>query len=296
MACGRLPALRTAVVGWLVAGAVAIGLAAAFLGPFVELLPYANRVSLTQADIGGGLEPAFLMNILFRSSIVEPESYTFVGITVTVLIVLGASAKTAYQEKWWLLALFTTISLSLGTNTPLAIYNLLLRYVPIFQSFRAPGRWYPYAIFAAAVLAAWGYDKWSRGRSVEFRSWLRPVLIGLSLVNLGVSVSALLIPLSLPFRYLPQAFLLPIAAFLVTQEAARRQRIVLILVVVLDLWVVDSELISPQSEQALVNPDSAVSFLRSSLTDDERVFAPYAHLSETAPVASNLHTADGYDH
>ncbi len=290
---GKLLALRSAILCWLVAGVIAIGLAAAVLGPFVELLPFTNRVTLTQAENTGGLEPAFLMNIILRSSIVEPESYTFVGIVVIVLILVGASAKRSYPEKRWALALFITIFLSLGQSAPLAIYALLLRYVPIFQSFRAPGRWYPYAIFAAAVLAAWGYDKWSRG--VKTRPWLQPTLIGLSLVCLSISVSALVIPLNLPFRYFPQAFLLPIAALLVTQNAAKRQRSALILIIILDLWVVDTELISPQSEQALVNPNPTVSFLKASMTNDERVLAPYGHLAETAPVVSNLRTADGYD-
>src|SRR5258706_869276 len=290
---GKLPALRSAVAAWLIAGAVAIGLSAVILGPFVELLAYTNRVDLTQAEITGGLEPAFLMNVFFRSTIVEPESYTFVGITVIILIILGISAKRSYPEKWWLLALFSTVLLSLGTNTPLPIYSLLLRYVPIFQFFRAPGRWYPYAIFAAAVLAAWGYEKWSTRQ--KFRLWLRPALVGLSLIYLGVAISALLIPLNLPFGYFPQAFLVPIVAFLVTQNAGQRQRILLMLVLIVDLWAVDIELVSSQSEQALINPDSTVSFLKSSITDDERVFAPYGHFSETAPVVYNLHMADGYD-
>ncbi len=291
---GKLPALRRSVALWLVAGLVAAGVAAIEVGPFVDLLPYSNRTTLTESETLGGLEPAFLMNVLFRSSVVEPESYTFVGITVIVLVLLGGSAE-FYSEKRWAFALLITIVLSLGTNIPLTIYPLLVRYVPIFQFFRAPGRWYPYAIFAAAMLAAWGYEKWRRG--VKSRPWLRPALLTLSLVYLGVSFSAVLIPLNLPFRYFPQAFLLPVASFLVTQEPTKWQhtRIILIVLIILDLWVVDTELIAPQSEQALVNPDPSVRYLISSLADGERVFAPYGHLAETAPVAFNLHTADGYD-
>jgi hypothetical protein len=285
---GRIPALRRAIVLALTVGIVGIGLSAGELLPLANLLPYSNRAGV-EVEPTGGLEPAFLLNTLFRSTIVEPESYTFMGIMAIVLALYGFAAVTRYREGAWLLGAFLTAILSLGTNLPLSLYPLLMRVIPIFALFRAPGRWWPYTIFAVAVLAAYGFEKWLGG--TRTRAWLRPMLLGLCLVYAAIAI----VGQNLPFLYFPQVIILPVGAMLLMSRPKVWQRGLVLALVALDLLIPNLELLVPQSEAALTAPDAVVAYATQTLKPGERIFAPYGLLPEAAPVANHLATADGYD-
>ncbi|HVO43641.1 MAG TPA: hypothetical protein VMT34_13505, partial [Aggregatilineales bacterium] len=289
VAKGRLPAARAALVLGLVAVGVGIGLSAGEIGPLAQLLPYSSRVGRGPIETSGGLEPALLLNVMFRSSIVDPESYTFMGITTIALALFGAASRRPYRERCWVAAAGLALLLSLGTNLPISIYPLLMRLIPIFGLFRAPGRWWLYVIFALAILAAFGLEKWQTGSPA--RRWLRPLLLGL-----GTGYVALwLTGGGLPFVFLPGAIVLPLVGILILTRPARWKAIALVGMLAIDLGVVDLELTVPQSEAALTAPDPVVTLLRGVVQPDERVFDPYGTLPEAAPVADHLAMADGYD-
>lgn len=88
-------------------------------------------------------------------SLPSQEVTGFVGVVALPLVVAAIGASPARRTVLSLLALaLLALTLTLGTYT--ALYWYLYRFVPLFNAFRAPGRWLLIWTFALAGLAAHG--------------------------------------------------------------------------------------------------------------------------------------------
>jgi Bacterial membrane protein YfhO len=177
----------------LVAGAV--GLAAIFVVPFVELLNFTTRSGGVTFDYATtfSLVPerlvTFLFPFAFGGSIWRPESGSgsliemsaYTSILGLVLAPLGITRKdwhTLFLAALGLVALL----LALGSYTP--IYALVFR-LPLLGSVRAPARFLADVVFALTFLSGFGLDALRR-RTATRRTWI--ISAGLALLALLTTI------------------------------------------------------------------------------------------------------------
>jgi hypothetical protein len=164
----HLPALAAlAANGALLAGA--------------QLLPAVELARLSYRQGGIPLEEAVAYAVS-RTNILETVLPTFwslpsqevtgyVGVVALPLAVAGIAASAARRTVLALAVLAAlSLTLSLGLYTPL--YALLYAWVPLFDSFRAPGRWLLIWTFALAGLAAHGATALRYGQPAAARERL----------------------------------------------------------------------------------------------------------------------------
>lgn len=134
-------------------------LAAAQLVPSLELQRQSYRsggISLEEA-VSFGVDRTLLLESLLPTfwSLPSQEVTGYVGVVALPLAVAAVAASPARRLAVALLGLaLLAVTLSLGAYTPL--YYLFHRWAPLFDSFRAPGRWLLVSTFALAGLAALG--------------------------------------------------------------------------------------------------------------------------------------------
>ena len=176
--------------------AVATGgaLAAAQLVPTLELVGHGYRVGGMSRDEAGSyaVDRSHLLESLLPTYWALPAQETtgYVGAVFLPLAVVGLAASPGRRQ---VLALAATAALSLvlalGTYT--SLFDVLLRHLPLFASFRAPGRWLLVWTYAVAGLAAHGLDAIDARRPAAARARLVPVVIGaLALATLATGVAA----------------------------------------------------------------------------------------------------------
>jgi len=167
-------------------------LAAAQLLPTVEL----TRLSYRQGGIPMDEAVAYAVD---RTGLVETVLPTFgsradqevtgyVGVAALVLAAAALGASPARRTAFALLCLSVlAVTLALGVYTPL--YDYLYRLVPLFSSFRAPGRWVLVSSFALAGLAALGSDalRWHAAPLVRERQAAR-FSFGLVAAGAGIAL------------------------------------------------------------------------------------------------------------
>jgi hypothetical protein len=286
--------LRTALVGWMAAGLVAVGLSSGQLLPGLVLLQHTSRGALSAAEASfGSLPPAMLLGALFPSKLEFPEWFLYPGIGALALALAGWALKWSRRETWWAVVACLGMLLTLGTYTP--VYAGLYEWLPGLRLFRVPARWWLFTLFALVVLTSLGVQKWlDHGRIRKGR-----LVIGLAVLVFAY-VGGLGLNLArgdlLPFRFSPHILTLLVVSLLLMNKPSAGRFMLLSLVVIADLWWVDLGLIRPMPEEALLAPDQATTeFLKRAAARGERSFAPYAGLPQAALVEYDLRAADGYD-
>ncbi len=152
-------------------GAIALNgalLAGGQLLPSVELSRLSYRqggIPLAEA-VALGMERMYILESLLPTfwSLPSQEVTGYVGVTALILAGLAFTLSPARRTVLALGGLtLLAITLALGTYTPL--YAWLYAGAPLFDSFRAPGRWLLISSFALAGLAAHGATALRRGSS-----------------------------------------------------------------------------------------------------------------------------------
>jgi hypothetical protein len=286
--------LHTALVGWMAAALVMAGLSSGQLLPSLALLHHTNRAALSVAEASfGSLPPAMLLGAVFPPKLEFPEWFLYPGIAALALALAGWALKWSRREKWWAVVACLGTLLTLGTYTPL--YAGLYEWLPGFNLFRVPARWWLFTLFALVVLTSLGVQKWlDHGRIRKGR-----LVIGLAVLMIayvgGLGLNLALGDL-LPFQFSPHILTLLVVTLLLANKPSPGRFVMLSLVVIADLWWVDLGLIQPVPEKELLTPDQATTdFLRMAEASGERSFAPYAGLPQAALVEYDLRAADGYD-
>ncbi len=184
---------------WLLGAVGGAALAAAQILPALDLsregiraggLKFEEAVSFSLPT--GEALPGLLPTFLHLPS--STEFVAYVGIVGVTLAVLGAVHRWREPRVAFLvLATFVAILLALGPATPL--FGLAHRVVPGVALFRVPARWLLVAVFALALLAAYGTEAlgaasgrpW-RERLERLGAWFL-VLAALGGLSLGVAIA-----------------------------------------------------------------------------------------------------------
>jgi hypothetical protein len=175
------------------AGALALGLVAVQLLPFVELVGESVRSLTTEIEFSAGrsLEPASLTQLLVPP-VLDAGLYGFTTrrlptmstpwllslyAGVPILIFAAAGVASARSRRWamfWLIAAALGVALALGVHSP--VYRALYDWVPLLRPFRYPEKFFFLTALALPVLAAGGVDSWLEDR-VPVRRVLVPTAV-----------------------------------------------------------------------------------------------------------------------
>ena len=192
-----------APVALLAAGLAALPLAAIRIVPTLEvaaLSPRGQGLEVAAAAVGSAPPWALAAGLVLPGLEVLPVlSPTWVAYVGLVPLVLAGYAvwrrrETGFPGRTVLLLVFGGVGLVLAWGSFTPLYPLLLK-VPGFALFRDPTRWLILWVFAAALLAAAGYDAWRSvpqagttghgPRATGHRLWPRLALLAVGLVVAG---------------------------------------------------------------------------------------------------------------
>ncbi len=189
---GRMGFGRSAV-----ACLIGLGVAAPALIPLLELLPRTTRWGMS-ADVAQemSLAPARLVGAVVFDGGGWPETQTYLGATVVLLLAVGAAASLR-RGRFWTATVVVAVLFALGSFTPL--YGWMLRLVPGMSSLRVPARFYLIAALAAAMLVGHAFDH-LREADPDTRvvRRVRLVAVGVGALALGLPALVLFVRLRQP--------------------------------------------------------------------------------------------------
>ncbi len=189
-----------APVALLAAGLAALPLAAIRIVPTLEvaaLSPRGQGLEVAAAAVGSAPPWALAAGLVLPGlevlPVLSPAWVAYVGLVPLVLAgyAVWRRRETGFPGRTVLLLVFGGVGLVLAWGSFTPLYPLLLK-VPGFALFRDPTRWLILWVFAAALLAAGGYEAWraSDGAQREAPSrgrgwWPRLALLAVVLIVVG---------------------------------------------------------------------------------------------------------------
>ncbi len=136
-------------------------LAAAQLVPTLELTQYGYRVGGMSLDEAGSyaIDRTHILEALLPTywNLPAQEVTGYTGI-VALPLAFAAFAAARARRQIFALGVIALGALILGVGVYTPVFDALHRFVPMFSSFRAPGRWLLIWTFAVAGLASHGLD------------------------------------------------------------------------------------------------------------------------------------------
>jgi hypothetical protein len=177
--------------GWkagVAAAAIGLCVAAPAMIPLAELLPRTTRSAMpAEAALEMSLPPAQLLGAFALQAGGWPETQTYLGATIVVLIVCGAAVSMG-RSRFWTAVLLVGILLALGAYTPL--YELMMQMIPGMSSMRVPARFFLIVALAAAMLAAHALDRLREaGLHARAAHRVRLAAVGAGVLALALSVA-----------------------------------------------------------------------------------------------------------
>jgi hypothetical protein len=190
------------------AGAIAFGLAAVQLIPTAEYLLQSQRAAQVGSELAMtySLWPWRLITLVAPNFFGNPaqgtawgygnywEDAMYVGLLPLLIAVAMIFALRRVRENKSLIiflsgAVLVSFVLALGKNTP--IFPWLYEFVPTFDMFQGPTRFSLWAVFALAVLAALGVERWRRPMRRGLY-WSRLAAAGAGAIALGAGLASML--------------------------------------------------------------------------------------------------------
>ena len=108
------------IKGWIISLVIAFSLSAIQLLPFLELVGYSTRATITREDAAfGSLPPPLLLNAIFPPDLQFPEWFLYPGIGALVLVLTGLALSWSRREQCAAIVVLGGLILALGTSTPL---------------------------------------------------------------------------------------------------------------------------------------------------------------------------------
>jgi len=280
---------------WVIAGVICLGLAAVQTLPFLELLPYSTRSSLTEVEANAFSLPIYLTaGVLFPLKLKFPEWYLYTGVSVIMLSIWSLAKKPARQEMVAWMAIGIGLLLSLGDNSPL--YTALLQWVPGFGLFRIPSRWWLLSVSGLAVLSGWAVEKWLCFRSEGSRGERgRFLLLVMGTIYIVVGALEFTFPGAVPFDVSTVLVLFALITIGLLFKPSYTAWAGLAVLILLDSWNASLALIKPVSERQTIQSEQIATTIKSLSNHEERFFAPYEGLTAADLVVNDLSAVDGYD-
>ena len=156
------------VLSLLVLIVFGLGLSAVQIIPINELRSLSTRSEGLSSNsmVAFSLPPWQLITLLWPDFWGKPlisyrglynfwELYAYVGVLPLMLIPFSWRRRVNAHVSFLLVMAAVSLTLALGGYTPL---YLLLRYVPVFNLFRAPARWMFVTAFSLSILAGFGFN------------------------------------------------------------------------------------------------------------------------------------------
>ena len=164
----RMPVRGSHLLSFGVITTLGMFLAAAQLVPTLELSQYGYRVGGMSLDEAGSyaIDRTHILESLLPTywNLPAQEVTGYTGIVAIPLTFAALGAARARRQMFALGAIaLGALILGVGVYTP--VFDALHRFVPMFASFRAPGRWLLIWTFAVAGLASHGLDALGARRS-----------------------------------------------------------------------------------------------------------------------------------
>ncbi len=167
---GSKPELHYFLKSLLIFGFIATGLSQAMLLPLKEMLAYSFRAGGIPWPnlIFGSVPWSHMLRLVFPFFYGQTyefnyqdfnfvETCGYVGLLPLLLILATLFSKNKNRYQIFFLGLsFLSLLLVLGKNTP--IYQII-RYIPVLNFTRAPGRFFLFFTVSAAILAGMGLDR-----------------------------------------------------------------------------------------------------------------------------------------
>ncbi len=279
---------------WGVSGVLALGLSAAQLLPFLELLTETTRTALSfQEASGGSLHPALLIGLLYPISVPMPEFYIYIGAGGLLLSCISIFGRSLKETRLLLSLLLLILLICLGSYTPL--YALLYTLFPGFSFLRAPARWWIDAVFLFSILAAFGVDV-LLDRGAEIQKKKSMLLVVLGALYLGGLLLSIFFPGQLPFNPLPAFIDFAGVSLLLVGRFRPWKAYAILPILLLGLWIPSKALLLPVSQSDNQAENSRIiTTLMSGALEGSRSLAPFGYGDLPDAFHSNLLAADGYN-
>lgn len=289
----RRPVYKRLIKGWITSLVVAFSLSAIHLLPFLELVGFSTRATITREDAAfGSLPPPLLLSALFPPDLKFPEWFLYPGIGALALVVTGLALGWSRRERYAAIVVLGGLFLALGTSTPL--FDILYSIIPGYSVLRVPARWWLFSLFALSILAGWGLDKWL-AKASKSDSHTNALLIAFSLFYGLTAVLTLTVDTAFPFVVLPSAIGAIIMILIILGAPSKWKFILIASIVLIDLWWTTGGLLRPQPASDISTPSPITALLQDPAQKGERSFAPYGGLEMSKLATFNLRAADGYD-
>ena len=289
----RRPVYKRLIKGWITSLVVAFSLSAIHLLPFLELVGFSARATITREDAAfGSLPPPLLLSALFPPDLKFPEWFLYPGIGALALVVTGLALGWSRRERYAAIVVLGGLVLALGTSTPL--FDILYSIIPGYSVLRVPARWWLFSLFALSMLAGWGLDKWL-AKASKPDSRTNALLIAFCLFYDLTAVLTLTVGTAFPFVVLPSAIGAIIIILIILGAPSKWKLILIASIVLIDLWWTTGGLLRPQPASDIATPSPITALLQDPAKKGERSFTPYGGLEMSKLATFNLRAADGYD-
>ena len=278
---------------WTLVIVLTLGLSAAQILPFVELLP--NAIHTSENVTFTSLNPVALLVSIFPPDCKYPEWFLFLGVTVLLFAGLSwAYGWRRFEKTWGIIGLLGLV-LSLGEYTP--VYNWLLGWNGLISALRVPTRWWLLTITALVILAASGFGQWLENSQHLSRRAMKIAYLILGLEVLAGGMRLFLGEL-FPFDTISTAVIDLVLGMIIGVGQFRPGRYIpglIFICLVAELVIVGRSLIRPQDVGETGVSENVVEQIVSRLADSERVYSPGEGFPALALVRWGINAAEGYD-
>jgi hypothetical protein len=296
--------------------AVFLGLAACQWLPTLILLPDTTRSSMMISDaMAWSLPWRYLGGLFLADHGGFHEWMTYIGVGMLAFSCVGiryvwqgqsrwAEADRASAERWhvgWLVGLAVFgIWFSLGENG--GLFQVLWRIVPGLGLLRVPPRAWVLVVFATTVLAGLGMEEAGKPKGRRRRGtrrWERPLLLAIGalppMLVVGYWSMFRVPPLNLVVFGVATPLVIVLCGMQRIRNRAKWTDAAAVLLVVVDLWVVDSTLVEARSPKKVFAGGRRVAEWLGRQPGGFRVYSPSYNLPQHVAEEYGLELANGVD-
>lgn len=284
--------------GYLVgAGLIALAIASVQVFPMLRFAPLSARSGMGLVDTAvSSLPPQYLLGLLLADHVGFMDYMIYVGLTVLGLAVLAYPRRQAWF--WWSFVLLAFIY-SMGDITP--IYSIAFKLLPVISWLRAPTRVLFISSVVLALMAGWGFDHLVGGFSTRSIKLFNLVFVGMGAFALILLLGFILFLGEPPANMIAFGILMPVTMSLFVLVANKKVSewfavTALCVVLIVDLWVLNSTLIEGRSPAFELTPSELERYLVEQNKDEPlRIYSPSYSMTRAKGAYLGFESADGVD-